>query len=56
VFYCDVAGVDRNVAWVVWSYFYSLFGVEWVLPSSVLGLLSGGGTLLGRGLVNLIWM
>jgi hypothetical protein len=26
------------------------------LPSSVLGLLSGGGTLLGRGLVNLIWM
>jgi hypothetical protein len=43
--------VDRrllhcDVARVVWSYFYSLFGVEWVMPSSVLDLLSGWGTLL----------
>jgi hypothetical protein len=39
--------VDRrllhcDVARVVWSYFYSLFGVEWVMPSSVLDLLSRG--------------
>jgi hypothetical protein len=30
-----------DVARVVWSSFYSLFGVEWVMPSSVLNLLSG---------------
>jgi hypothetical protein len=30
-----------DVALVVWSSFYSLFGVEWVMPSSVLDLLSG---------------
>jgi hypothetical protein len=29
-----------DVARVVWSFFYSLFGVEWVIPSSVLDLLS----------------
>jgi hypothetical protein len=29
-----------DVARVVWSYFYSLFGVEWVMPSSVMDLLS----------------
>jgi hypothetical protein len=46
--YCDVA-------WVVWSYFYILFGVEWVMPSSVLDLLSGWGTLLGRGSAIRIW-
>jgi hypothetical protein len=44
-----------DVAWVVWSYFYSLFGVEWVMPSSVLDLLSGWGTLLGRGSAIRIW-
>jgi len=44
-----------DVARVVWSSFYSLFGVEWVMPSSVLDLLSGWGTLLGRGPVNRIW-
>jgi hypothetical protein len=43
------------VARVVWSSFYSLFGVEWVMPSSVLDLLSGWGTLLGRGPVFRIW-
>jgi hypothetical protein len=30
-----------DVAWVVWSFFYSLLRVEWVMPSSVLDLLSG---------------
>jgi hypothetical protein len=30
-----------DVARVVWSFFYSLFGVEWVMPSSVLDLLTG---------------
>jgi len=30
-----------DVARVVWSYFYSLFGVEWAMPSSVLDLLRG---------------
>jgi hypothetical protein len=44
-----------DVAQVVWSSFYSLFGVEWVMPSSVLDLLSGWGTLLSRGTVNRIW-
>jgi hypothetical protein len=44
-----------DVARVVWSSFYSLFGVKWVMPSSVLDLLSGWGTLLGCGSVNRIW-
>jgi len=38
-----------DVARVVWSSFYSLFGVEWVMHSSVLNLLSGWSTLLGCG-------
>jgi len=44
-----------DVARVVWSSFYSWFGMEWVMPSSVLDLLSGWGTLLGRGPINRIW-
>jgi len=44
-----------DVAWVVWSFFYSLLRVEWVMPSSVLDLLSGWGTLLGHGPTNHIW-
>jgi len=44
-----------DVARVIWSFFYSLFGVEWVMPSSVVDLLSGWGTLLGRGPVFRIW-
>jgi hypothetical protein len=44
-----------DVAWVVWSFFYSLFGVEWVMPRRVLDLLSGWGILLGRGQVTQIW-
>jgi len=32
-----------------------LFGVEWVMPSSVLDLLSAWGTLLGRDPVHRIW-
>jgi hypothetical protein len=44
-----------DVARVVWSYFYSLFGVEWVMPSSVLNLMSGWGTLLGRGSAIRSW-
>jgi hypothetical protein len=44
-----------DVARVVWSYFYSLFGVEWVMPSSVLDLMSGWGTLLGRGSAIRSW-
>jgi hypothetical protein len=46
--HCDVA---RDV----WSYFYSLFRVEWVMPSSVLDLLSSWGILLGRGPAMRIW-
>jgi isocitrate dehydrogenase kinase/phosphatase len=44
-----------DVARVVWSFFYSLFGVEWVMPSSVVDLLRGWGTLLGRDPVFRIW-
>jgi hypothetical protein len=44
-----------DVVRVVWSSFYSLFGVEWVMPSSVLDLLSGWSTLLGRGPILRIW-
>jgi hypothetical protein len=44
-----------DMARVFLSSFYSLFGVEWVMASSVLELLSGWGTLLGRGTVNRIW-
>jgi len=44
-----------DVTRVVWSSFYSLFGVELVMPRSILDLLSGWGTLLGRGPVNHIW-
>jgi hypothetical protein len=44
-----------DVARVVWSSFYSLFGVEWVMPSSVLDLLSGWSTLLGRSPVLRFW-
>jgi hypothetical protein len=44
-----------DVAQVVWSSFYSLFGVEWVIPRRVLDLLSGWGTSLGRGHVTCLW-
>jgi len=44
-----------DVARVVWSFFYRLFGVEWVMPSSVLDLLTGWGTVLGRGPGFRIW-
>jgi len=44
-----------DVARIVWSSFYRLFGVEWVMPSSVVDLLSAWGTLLGRGPVHCIW-
>jgi len=44
-----------DVAWIVWSSFYRLFGVEWVMPSSVVDLLSAWGTLLVRGPVHRIW-
>jgi hypothetical protein len=43
------------VARVVWSSFYSLFQVEWVMPRRVLDLFSGWGTLLGRGHVTRLW-
>jgi hypothetical protein len=36
-------------------FFYSLFGVEWVMPRQVLDLLSIWGNLLGRGQVQQIW-
>jgi hypothetical protein len=29
-----------DVAWDIWSFFYSLFGVEWVMLRRVLDLLS----------------
>jgi len=44
-----------DVARVVWYSFYSLFGVEWVIPRSMLDLLSSWGTLLGRGHVMRLW-
>jgi hypothetical protein len=44
-----------DVARAVWSYFYSLFGVEWVMPSSVLDLLSAWSTLLGCGFSIRTW-
>jgi len=44
-----------DVARVVWRFFYSLSGVEWVMPRRVLDLLSGWGTSLGRGQVTQIW-
>jgi len=44
-----------DVAQVVWCSFYSLFGVEWVMPKSVLNLLSGWGSLLGRGHITRLW-
>jgi hypothetical protein len=45
---------------VMWHGLFGVFfiacsGVEWVMPSSVLDLLSGWGTLLGRGHVFRIW-
>jgi hypothetical protein len=46
--YCDVARV-------VWSSFYSLFRVEWVIPRRVMDLLSGWGTSLGHGHVMRLW-
>jgi len=42
--HCDVA---RDI----WCFFYSLFGVEWVMPQRVLDLLSSWGNSLGRGQV-----
>jgi hypothetical protein len=47
IFHCDVAQI-------VWSSFYCLFGVEYVMRSSFLDLLSGCDTLLGRGPANRI--
>jgi hypothetical protein len=44
-----------DVACAVWSFFYSLFGVEWVMPRRMLDLLSGWGTSLGHGQVQQIW-
>jgi len=44
-----------DVARALWSYFYSLLGVEWVMPSSILDLLSAWGTLLGHGSAIHIW-
>jgi hypothetical protein len=46
--HCDVA---RDI----WCFFYSLFGVEWVMPQRVLDLLSSWGNSLGRGQVQQIW-
>jgi hypothetical protein len=44
-----------DVARIVWSSFYRFFGVEWVMPSNVVDLLSAWGTLLGRSPVHCIW-
>jgi hypothetical protein len=44
-----------DVARAVWSSFYSLFGVEWVMPRRVLDLLIGWATSLGRGHVMCLW-
>jgi hypothetical protein len=46
--HCDVA---RDI----WSFFYILFGVEWVMPRRVLDLLSNWGNSLGRSQVKQIW-
>jgi hypothetical protein len=44
-----------DVARAVWSFFYSLFGVEWVMPRRVLDLLRGWDTSLGHGQNQQIW-
>jgi hypothetical protein len=46
--HCDVA---RDI----WSFFYSLFGVKWVMLRRVLDLLSSWGSSLGHGQVQKIW-
>jgi hypothetical protein len=38
-----------DVARHIWSFFYSLFGVEWVMLRRVLDLLNSWGNSLGRG-------
>jgi hypothetical protein len=40
-----------DVAHDIWSFFYRLFGVEWVMPRRVLDLLSSWGNSHGRGQV-----
>jgi len=44
-----------DVARDIWSFFYRLFGVKWVMPQRVLNLLSSWGNLLGCGQVQQIW-
>jgi len=46
--HCDVA---RDI----WSFFYSLFGVKWVMLRRVLDLLSSWGSSLGHGQVQNFW-
>jgi hypothetical protein len=44
-----------DVARELWSYFLTLFGVEWGMPRRVLDLLNSWVDLLGCGQANTIW-
>jgi hypothetical protein len=39
----------------LWSFMFSLFGIEWVMPQSVLGLLTTWGASQGHGLAKNVW-
>jgi hypothetical protein len=44
-----------EVARELWSYILTLFGVEWVMPRSVLELLTSWGASVGYGLAKEVW-
>jgi len=39
----------------LWSFMFSLFGIEWVMPQSVLDLLTTWGAFRGHGLAKNVW-
>jgi len=39
----------------LWSFMFSLFGVEWVMPQTVLDLLTTWGAFFGHGLAKKVW-
>jgi len=39
----------------LWSFMFSLFGVEWVMPQTVLELLTTWGAFFGHGLAKKVW-
>jgi hypothetical protein len=44
-----------EVAWALWSYVLNLFGVEWVMPQSVLELLTSWGAASGSWHAKEVW-